>query len=130
MRIMLLAAVLGGILSIPKASAQSIAGEWDATINTPGGPRSYKIVFVVNGDSLTGTVKRPAGNVPLTGTIRGTIVKFSYTVIYNDSALELTVTATLTGDTMVGVVDFGGQAEDEFAAKRAATPPPASPGLP
>ena len=105
-----------------QAQSPSIGGEWDASINTPGGPRSFKIVFVVKGDTVSGTVKRPAGDVPLTGRISGDLLRFSYTVMYNDSALELTVTAKVTGDNMSGTVSFGGQAEDEFSARRSAGP--------
>lgn len=101
------------------AAAPSVAGEWDAAINTPGGVRNFKIVFQVSGDTLTGTVKRDAGDVPLTGTIKGNLVKFSYTVNYNGNDLVLTMNATVDGDTMKGTVDFGGQAEDEFSARRA-----------
>jgi len=102
------------------ASAQSVAGDWDATINTPGGVRAMKIVFKQESEKLTGTVKREAGDVPLEGTIKGTAVEFSYTVNYNGNALGLTVNAKLDGNAMKGIVSFGGQAEEEFAAKRAA----------
>jgi hypothetical protein len=126
-RMILSAAVWCAVLT-SAVSAQSIAGEWDASINTPGGTRSFKIVFQVNGDTLTGTVKREAGDVPLAGTIKDSVVRFSYTVEYNGNALELTITATVTGDSMKGTVDFAGAAEDEFWARRAAPPrpPPAS----
>jgi dipeptidyl aminopeptidase/acylaminoacyl peptidase len=101
------------------AVAPSIAGEWDASMNTPGGVRNFRIVFKVSGDTLTGTVKREAGDVPLFGTIKGNTVKFSYTVMYNSNALELTMTATLDGDSMKGTVDMGGVAQDDFWAKKA-----------
>ena len=123
----ILAVAICGAALAPAASAQSIAGEWDASFNTPGGTRSFKIVFQVSGDTLTGTVKREAGDVPLLGTIKGTVVRFSYTVEYNGNPLELTITATVTGDSMKGTVDFAGAGEDEFWAKRAVAsrPPPA-----
>jgi hypothetical protein len=101
------------------ATAQTIAGEWDATMNTPGGIRNFKIEFHVSGDTLTGTVHRAAGDVPLRGTIKGNAVTFSYTINYNGNDLVLTMTTTVDGDTMKGTVDFGGAAEDEFSAKRA-----------
>ena len=78
----------------------------------------------VSGDTLTGTVKRPAGDVPLLGTIKGAAVRFSYTVEYNGNPLELTITATVTGDSMKGTVDFAGAGEDEFWATRAVAPRP------
>ena len=116
--IALLAAAPGAVAS----QAPSVAGEWDASYNTPAGPRQFKLIFQVKGDSLTGTVKRPAGDVPLTGKLSGDQVTFSYTVIYNDSPLAITITAKVTGDTMQGTVDFGGAAQDTFSAKRAAPP--------
>jgi len=119
----LLLAVAMIVLAPAPAPAQSIAGEWDAGMNTPGGPRNFKIVFQVKGDSLTGTVKRQAGDVPLVGTIKGDTVSFSYGIAYNDNTLTLSVRAIVTGDTMKGTVDFGGAASDEFWAKRAAAPP-------
>ncbi len=103
-------------------SAQSIAGDWNGAINTPGGARPMKLVFTQEGEKLTGTVTREAGDVPLQGTVKGTAVEFSYTVMYNGSALILSVTAKLDGDSMKGTVSFGGQAEDEFSATRARTP--------
>lgn len=105
------------------ASAQSIAGEWDATMQTPGGPRLFKIVFKQDGEKLAGTIKREAGDTPLTGTIKGNAVQFSYTVDYNGNALTLTMTTTLDGNTMKGTVSFGGQAEDQFSATRAPAKP-------
>ena len=110
------------ILSTPVVQAPSIAGEWDASINTPGGTRSFKILFQVDGEKVTGTVKREAGDVPLAGTIKADTLRFSYTVNYNGNALELAMVARVTGDTMKGTVSFAGQAEDEFWAKRAAPP--------
>jgi hypothetical protein len=123
MKTVLLLGVLCAGGAATAAPAQSIAGEWDATINTPGGPRPLKIIFQVKGDSLSGTVKRPAGDVPLTGTITGDVVRFTYSVNYNGNVLALTIAAKVTGDSMAGTVDFGGAAEDEFFAKRVPAPP-------
>ncbi len=104
------------------ASAQSIAGEWDASMSTPAGARQFKIVFKQDGEKLTGTVKREAGDVPLQGTIKASAIEFSYTIDYNGNALVLTITTKLDGNTMKGIVSFGGQAEDEFSATRSAKP--------
>ncbi len=128
MKRLLLSTVMCCAALTTAVSAQAIAGEWDASINTPGGARSFKIVFQVSGDTLTGTVKREAGDVPLFGSVKDNAVRFSYTVNYNGNPLELTIIATVTGDSMKGTVDFAGAAEDEFWAKRVAAPrpPPAS----
>lgn len=110
-------AALAPTLTAPRAP--SIAGEWDAAYDTPGGVRSFKIVFEVEGEKLTGTVKRDAGDVPLTGTIKDNAVRFRYAILYNGNPLELTVTALLEGDSLKGMVDFGGAGEGEFSARRA-----------
>lgn len=129
MKTLLLSAILLGTAVPVAAQAPSVAGEWDAQINTPGGVRAFAILFTVSGDTLSGTVKRPAGNVPLSGTIKGNVVRFAYTINYNGNDLTLTITATVTGDSMAGTVDFAGAAEDDFSAKRATPPkPPPSSG--
>lgn len=118
MRGVLLVGLLAA-LPLAGAAAQSpVAGEWDASYNTPGGPRSFKLVFIVKGDTLSGTVKRTAGEVPLTGTISGDTVSFAYTIEYSGEALEIRIVAKVTGDTMAGTVDFGGAAQEEFSAKK------------
>ena len=102
------------------AFAQSpAAGEWDAAMNTPGGVRNFKLTFKVEGEKLTGQVGRDTGTLPLTGTVKGSDVQFSYTVKYNDNDLVLTMTGKVDGDSIKGTVSFGGMAEDEWSAKRA-----------
>ncbi len=122
MKTMLLLLFVSLFAATGVVSAQSIAGDWDGAINTPGGARPMKLVFVQDGEKLTGTVKREAGDVPLQGTVKGAVVEFSYTVNYNGNALVLSVSAKLDGDAMKGTVSFGGQAEDEFTATRAKKP--------
>ena len=105
-------------------SAQtSVAGDWDGALNTPGGARPFKLIFKVDGEKLTGTARRTSGDVPLTGTIKGNVITFEYTVNYNDNALTLSFSGTVTGDNMSGNVSFGGQADDTWSAKRTPKPP-------
>ena len=118
MKSVILSLVASCLVLVPVASAQSVAGDWDATLQTPGGARTVRMVFQLKGDTLTGTVKRPTGDVALTGTVKGNMVKFSYLIDYNGNPMVITITATLAGDSMKGTVDFGGMAEDEFSAKR------------
>lgn len=107
------------------AQAPSVAGEWAASMNTPGGPRPFGLVIKVDGEKLTGTVKRANGDVPLEGTIKGKDINFSYTISYNDNVLSLSFAGKVDGDNMSGTVSFGGNAEDSWSAKR--TPPPSKP---
>jgi hypothetical protein len=123
MRTVLLSVILTAFAWTAPAAAQSIAGTWDAEMSTPGGVRTFQIVLQVDGNKLSGTVKRSAGDVPLAGTIKGDTVTFTYSINYNDHPLDLTVTAIVAGDLMKGTVDMGGVAQDAFSAKRATAPP-------
>jgi hypothetical protein len=96
-------------------------------MNTPGGAVAFKIVFTVDSMKLGGTVKRTAGDVPLTGTFKADTVWFSYTIDYNGNPLELSVTAKLKGDSLTGIVDMGGVAQDAFSAHRTPRAPSALP---
>ncbi len=107
------------------AQSAAVAGEWDAAMNTPGGTRNFKIKFKVDGDKLTGEVGRDTGSLPLTGTVKGNDIQFSYTVKYNDNDLVLTMTGKVDGDNIAGTVSFGGMAEDSWSAKRAGGAAPA-----
>ncbi len=105
------------------AQKSTVAGEWDASMNTPGGARPFGLVFKVDGEKVTGTVKRNDGELPVQGTIKGSDLTFSYTINYNGHDLVLTFTGKVTGDTIKGNVDFGGNGGDEWNAKRAAAKP-------
>lgn len=98
----------------------SVAGDWDGSFNTPGGARPFKFVLVVDGEKLTGNAKRPNGDVPLTGTIKGDVINFSYTINYGGNDLTLMYSGKVIGDSMSGTVSFGGNAEESWSAKRAA----------
>lgn len=110
-----------GLVFAGGTSAQtSVAGDWDGSFNTPGGTRPFKFVLVVDGEKLTGTAKRPNGDVPLTGTIKGDVINFSYTINYGGNDLTLMYSGKVAGDSMSGTVSFGGNAEESWTAKRAA----------
>ncbi len=118
MKRFLLLLVVGLLGTARVAAAQNITGEWDAAMSTPGGVRTARVIFKQDGEKLTGTIKREAGDAALAGTVKGNAVEFSYTVEYNGNALTLSISAKLDGDTLTGTVSFGGQAEDSWSARR------------
>jgi len=101
------------------AQSSPATGEWDVTMNTPNGPQNFIAVFKIEGEKLTGELKRAAGSRPIEGTAKGKEIQFVYTVKYNDNDLKITMTGTVDGDAIKGAVDFGGFAQDEWSAKRA-----------
>lgn len=128
LRIIGIFVVLIGILVLgtttTKAQTSTVDGEWNASMNTPGGVREFKIVFKVEGEKLTGTVKRSAGDVPLAGKIKDNDIEFNYTVKYNGNDLTISMTGKVDGNSIKGTVFFGesGQ-QDEWGAKRAESKP-------
>jgi hypothetical protein len=114
--------VAASLIVVASAAAQSMTGEWDASMNTPGGARTFKIVFVQEGEKLTGTVKRPSGDSPLEGTVVGTVVKFKYLIAYGGNPITMAVSTTLAGTEMTGSVNIAGQMDETFSAKKAVAP--------
>lgn len=97
---------------------ESVAGEWDGAFETPGGARPFKFMLAVDGEKITGTAKRPNGDVPITGTIKGDVINFSYTINYGGNDLTLMFSGKVKGDAMSGTVSFAGRAEEAWSAKR------------
>ena len=117
------AILIGGLFFVSvgtvNAQVKSIQGLWNAGMNTPGGIRPFDLDFKVDGEKLTGTVKRASGDVPLTGTIKGNDISFTYTVNYNGNALTLAMTGKVDGDNINGTVFFNEDTSDNWNAKRA-----------
>lgn len=115
--VLLVLAAVGGLVV---SRMPSVAGEWNAGYDTPGGgKRDFKLVFKVAGDTLSGTVKRSSGDVPLSGTVKADTVRFQYAIDYNGNSLTVSVQALVAGDSMKGTVDFAGADQENFWATRA-----------
>ncbi len=114
------------LFAVTSAAAQSVTGDWDASMDTPGGARTFRVALKQEGEKLTGTVKRESGDVPLQGTVIGSTVKFAYSIAYGGNPITLTVTAALAGDEMKGQVDIASQMQEAFSMKRVAAAPPAA----
>ena len=109
----------------PAAQAKSIAGTWNATVKLPNGGGSPTLTFAVKGDSVTGTVKRPATGetFPLKGTIKGKDLTYTFTITTDGQPVLVTVKAKVAGDSLSGTMDFGGQSSGQIKAARAAPAP-------
>jgi hypothetical protein len=111
--------VAAALIAASPLSAQSVAGKWNAAMNTPGGMVPLALDLKVSGDTVTGTVD-DNGPIPLMGMVQHDTLSFSYTVNYNGHPLLLTMTARIAGDSLKGLVDFNGEGTGEFWASRPA----------
>jgi hypothetical protein len=114
---------LGFLTVVPAvASAQvNVSGAWEVTMTTPQGDNTVDVSFKQQGEALTGELTSPLGVAPF----KGTLVKDALTVVANidvqGTAVELTFNAKVTGDTLAGMVNFGGLGEAPFSGKRKGT---------
>ena len=110
--------VSGG--AVAQGKGKSVAGIWNASVTTPNGGGNPTLTFAVKGDSVTGTVKRPTGEViPLRGTIKGGDLTYTYTITSNGQPVPVTVKAKVVGDSLSGTMDFAGAMTGQITAKRA-----------
>jgi hypothetical protein len=102
------------------AQAPDVTGDWDVTINSPQGQYQVKGSFKQEGEKLTGALKGQGGGLPLEGSVKGKEIKFKYTVKFQDQDLVITLSGNVDGDAIKGDADFGGLAQGDWNAKRAA----------
>ena len=112
----------------------SVAGDWDVTVQSPQGTNTVLVTLKQDGEKLDGLFKSPLGELPFTGTLTGSDMKFTFSFPVDGQPLLITMTGKVDGDAIAGKADFGGFAEGDWSAKRAkpgaaaaaATPTPAT----
>jgi hypothetical protein len=100
-------------------SASNITGVWDFAVETQAGSGNPTFTFKQEGDNLSGSYKGQFGEAPLTGTVKGSDVKF--TVKVNAQGQDLTITyagKVESKDSMKGTASFGELGEGSWTAKR------------
>lgn len=95
-------------LALP-ASAQSVAGTWELSWETPRGAQTTTFVLAQDGMKVTGTARMGRGEmireVPIKdGMLHGDQLTFSIEFGMGERAMTQTFTATVKGDTMEGKV--------------------------
>ena len=125
-----LATVLVGALA-GTASAQSIDGVWEVSLDTPQGVTTIDATMKQQGETVTGQVTSPLGSVEFKGTFVNDSLTIAYAVPVQGQTIDITMNGKRTGDTMAGTVNFGGLGEAPWTAKRkAANSAAAAPAAP
>jgi len=122
MRKLLTMTFLLALLSLT-ALAAGIDGKWAAQVpGRDGETREVTFNFKADGDTLTGTVTSPRGDMPISeGKIAGDDVSFSLTLEFGGNQVKLLYKGTISGDEIKFTRQReGGQGHPmEFTAKRA-----------
>ena len=102
------------------ASAQSIDGAWEVSLDTPQGVTTIDATMKQQGETVTGQVTSPLGSVEFKGTFVNDTLTIAYSVPVQGQTIDITMNGKRTGDTMSGMVNFGGLGEAPWTAKRKA----------
>jgi hypothetical protein len=118
---------------LAQPSPATVAGDWDVTVQSPQGTTNVLVTLKQDGEKVDGLFKSPLGELPFTGTLVGSEMKFTFQFPVDGQPLAITMTGKVEGDAITGKADFGGFAEGDWSAKRAkpgAGAPPAAAGAP
>ncbi len=117
---LVLAVASAGLLGQGQPGSQKIdiTGVWESTIESPEINATSVATYKQEGEKLTGTHVGQAGEVPLSGTVKGNEVAFTITIDAGGQQFVLTYTGKVDGNTIKGAVDFGGMGTVAWSAKR------------
>jgi hypothetical protein len=100
------------------SGAGNITGTWNGTVETSQGTGSPVFNFKQDGEKLTGTYKGQLGESPLTGTLKGNDISFSFKVNFQGQEFNITYTGKVEGNTMKGKAVLGELGEANWTAKK------------
>ncbi|MBC7923606.1 MAG: hypothetical protein H7Z75_21225 [Ferruginibacter sp.] len=95
-----------------------VSGNWLFSVETSVGSGSPTFTFQQAGEKLTGQYKGQLGEAPVTGTVKGNEIAFSFTVNAQGSDVVMNYSGTVEGETMKGKLDASGLATGTWSAKR------------
>ena len=99
------------------ALATDISGAWEFTVETAQSSGSPSFEFKQDGDKLTGTYSGMFGKAPISGTVKGDQVEFTFEVSNVDGKVRYK--GTLDGATrMKGEVEYGDVEKGTFTGKK------------
>jgi hypothetical protein len=104
-------------LALPLAAAD-LTGVWNVEVEIAGNTGNPTITLKQDGAALTGTYKGMLGEAQLKGTVDGAKVRWEFAADYGGNKFIVVYTGVLENGVIKGKIDFGGQAEGTFTAKR------------
>jgi hypothetical protein len=114
--ILAVAVVLTALVSVPASAQTDVSGTWNAVVELDLGSGEPTFVFTQDGDAITGTYEGTFGSAPLTGTVTGDTIEFTFGA---EGIGAATYTGTITADGMKGTCDYGEAGGGTWSAKKA-----------
>ena len=106
----------------PAKPAPSVTGKWNVTLEMQSTTATPTIELTQEGEKLSGVyVSGRYGKVPLSGTIKGRALAFSFTLSVEGSEMSMTYKGEVAADyqSIKGVAALGDAGEATWTAKRA-----------
>jgi hypothetical protein len=108
-------AVIMLFVALPLVAAD-VTGKWNFEVSLDMGSGSATFEFKQDGEDLSGTYSGAIGTSKLTGTVKGTEIRFQFDTELGAVKYEGSIEGA---DSMKGKADYGGQASGTWTAKRA-----------
>jgi hypothetical protein len=110
--------VLITLLGAGAAHAADVAGTWKLKVETRAGTGTPTLVLVQDGEKLSGTYTGRFGESPVTGTIKGNALVFSFTGSGPMGSAEVTYTGVVDGADVSGTMTMGAMAGGNFTGHK------------
>jgi hypothetical protein len=101
-----------------KDAAIDVSGTWNFQVEIGGTGGTPTMTFKQEGEKLSGQYSGQLGEAPLTGTLKGNAIEFSFDVSLEGNAIHIVYSGTVEKDSMKGTAKFGDFGDGTFTAKR------------
>lgn len=105
-------------LGVAAEEPAMVAGTWALTVETSAGTGTPTLELVQDGATVTGTYTGRFGAQPVTGSVAGNALTFSFEVSGMMGSAVVTYQATVDGDAMQGTMSMGNAAGGSFTGVR------------
>ncbi len=92
-----------------EAAVTSVAGSWSITSESPQGPIQLTFNIKQEGATISGEVSSPFGTFPLSGSISGNQLSFTFAAKIQNQELPVTGKGSIDGDSIRGSLNAMGQ---------------------
>jgi len=101
------------------ASGTGFGGKWDVMLKTPAGDMPANATLSETDGKLTGTFSSQVGEVPVSGSAEGKLLKLTFIAQTPNGDMTVNMTGDLDGDNIVnGKAEVAGLGQMEWSAKR------------
>jgi hypothetical protein len=106
------------LLACATVLAADVTGSWNASVETDAGSGTPKFMFKQSGETLTGTYSGQLGDAPLSGTVKGDDIEFSFKASPQGETVLCKYKGKIAGSQIKGTVELGGLGSGTFTATK------------